>query len=827
MNVDIANYKKGSSLRTQNLLKMLMEKGFSDRSGEWFKESMFPPVDNENLSIIERRAISFRIMLESMVSPENSRTAHTYEIKPGELIVGNIAMGSVGLGKVYPQYMTDEEQRLISVTNRDMQSTFGHNIPDFQRVLKKGLKWIIEYCNKKIEESKYCIACDSKRKNKKIEFFNSVIICCKAVISYANAYAKLAEEYAKNEKNPIRKKELIEIARICKKVPAEKADTFYEAIQSVYFVHLALHSTLDYTSLGRLDQLLEPYLQKDLKNGAITDETALELYECLFVKCAERININPAYFLKQDHSSFGGVFGDNPVFLDQIASANNFLQNIAIGGLTRDGNDASNRSTILILKACANLGLPTPVVDIRLHKNTPKEVLKEIVLSLKQGKNGMPVIFNDNTIVEGLKKNNIPIEECYDYAVDGCWEPILNAKCDWIFGMINFLTILECSLNSGCTFSADPCVLRGAKVSYITKSADQIHSFNELIENVKIHTQFYLDKTMLTAYTFYSVEGSLTPTPFFSSLLGGCLEYGMDKTWGGSDFHITGALGVALPNCANALANIKKYVFDEKKYSLSQVVDALKKNFQGYEEMKNIFLNDNNKYGNNSHDVDNIMKQLLDCFHEVSIKSKKLGDDTFLYKSKEYSERIISNRAICHYEGPSMHEKYGERFNMIFNIGCGTFGQYSFMGKSVGASADGRSKGEPLASNLSPVTGTMKNGLANALASIENLELNRFPAGAVVDFCIDDTSEERDTEYYEIFLKEFVNKNGNIMSITFVDANELNNVFKICEDVRNGKLSPEELHPYAHISVRVGGFNAPFITIPREQQLNYLNRITK
>ena len=405
-------------------------------------------------------------------------------------------------------------------------------------------------------------------RKKKLQFYTAAAICCGAVIDYARAFAALAEAYGQKETDMSRKAELTEIAGICRKVPENPAGSLHEAIQSIYFIHLALHSTLDYMSIGRFDQLLEPYLQQDLKNGTISEGRALELIECFLIKCAERINSNPNYFLKQDHSSFGGVFGDSPVFLDQIASANNFLQNIAIGGLTRDGKDASNKSTLLILRACGSLGLPTPAVNIRIHRTTPGEVLRETVLALRRNRAGLPVIYNDENIVKAFKKNGLPVEECRDYVVDGCWEPILNAKSDWVFGMLNFLTILECSLNSGCTFNTDKSLLLGSKISHRTKPAEDIKSFDELMENIKLHTQFFVDRAILTAYSFYSVEGSVNPTPFFSSLLDGCLESGMDKTWGGAEYHITGALAVALPNCANALANIRKYVFENSKYSL-------------------------------------------------------------------------------------------------------------------------------------------------------------------------------------------------------------------------------------------------------------------
>jgi formate C-acetyltransferase len=139
----------------------------------------------------------------------------------------------------------------------------------------------------------------------------------------------------------------------------------------------------------------------------------------------------------------------------------------------------------------------------------------------------MLAVFNDDIIIDGLSKNGITIEECRDYGVNGCWEPILNAKCDWVFGMVNFLTILECSLNSGCTFSIDSSLLRSGKTSYVTKSASEITKFDELLENVRTHIQFFVDETALQAYSFYSVEDSVNPTPFYLH----SLEAALKKEW--------------------------------------------------------------------------------------------------------------------------------------------------------------------------------------------------------------------------------------------------------------------------------------------------------
>lgn len=804
--------------RIQKLLDNLLNLSLTDRSEEWFRHNMFGDVGNEDCSLIERRAMAFQEMLRAMVNPENSKKTHTYEIKPGELLVGTIPMGSVGLGKVFPNYLSDEEKRLLGVTNRDMQSTFGHNIPGHAKVLENGLKVTAAQCSEKLK---------TEVNENSQAFYRAVLLCCEAVHEYAEAFANLAEADAAKEQDAVRREELTEIARICRKVPWEPADSFYEAIQSVYFIHAALHSTLDYVSLGRLDQLLDGYLQQDLKKGIITEERALELYECLLIKCAERLNSNPAYFEKLDHASFGGVFGVSSVFLDQIASANNFLQNITLGGLTVDGKDACNQSTSLIMEACANLGLTTPIVNLRIGKSSPKHIIQEAVRALRKGRNGMPVIMNDDIIVPGLVDRGIAIEDSRDYGADGCWEPILNAKCDWVFCMVNFLSAMELALNSGCSFTTDPSLLRGVKVSYRTHAADRIKDFDELMDILKTHIQFYMDRSALTAYAYYSVEGSVTPTPFLSALMDDCMDKGLDKTWGGTQYNIIGTLGVGLPNCANALINIEKYVFEEKRYTLQEVVTALKNNYEGHEEMRNLFQNSEYKFGNNNRQADEMMRRLLDIYYECGMKAKELADSTFvdLYNG-EQEKKAAAHRAICGYEGNAMKKKYGEDFSVIMNMGCGTFGQYTLMGKSNGASADGRLRGDALAANFSPSAGTMTHGIGNALETFENLGMSRFSAGVVMDFCIDDTQENRDDEYYERMLETFLQKQGNIITMSFVRETELKEAFEACEKVRGGE-NPDILNRYGHIGVRVGGFNAPYITLPREQQMKYLEKVSR
>ncbi len=822
------NSDVSATTRTQALRSILFKRGMGDRSGEWFKQSMFPPAigkEHADEAIIVRRALAIQAMLEAMTNQENSRSTHSYEIKNGELIVGVIPLGSVGLGKEFPKYLTEDERRLASFSHRDVESVFGHNCPDFTRVLDRGLEDIVQFCDARIEFLQ--IECDhpldsNNGAEKKLEFYRAVKISAEAVVAYAERYAELAEEQVASADNPNQKRELLEIARICRKVPAQPADTFHEAVQCIYFIHLALHSTMNLMSLGRLDQVLQPYYEKD----DISETDAVELLECFFLKCGERQNLTKAYLMKQDHMNFGTALGTNPIFLDQVASANNFMQNIVIGGKDRSGNDACNDCTRLFLQACSNIAIATPTLNIRIHKDTDTNILKAVYECLKEGSNGLPIVYNDDAVVPGLMASGIPEEEALDYVVDGCWEPILNAKGDWTFGMIHMLTVMECALNSGNALTNAEAQLKGSKLAYATPDAEDIESFDQLLDACREHIRFFTDQVALRTYNFYTIEGSVTPTPLFSALLGDCLKKGIDKTWGGADYIIGGIIAIAVPNAANSLSAIKKYVFDEKVYTLSDVREALRKNFAGNELMQKRFQ-EAPKYGNNDADPDVIMKWLMDEFYTAVREADKLADRIFLKRPEtpEEQRRIENLRYLSGYSGPSMKEKFGDQFNILFTAGAGTFGQYASMGGGRAASADGRGANQPVTPNCSPEPGTIRNGIGNMMASMKDLGLERFGAGVVTDICFDERLAE--VNFIVSTLQQFVENDGNILTISLAGAERLQEAYEICEKVRQNLASPTELKPFADLSVRVGGWNAPFISLPKAQQENYIARILK
>ena len=825
----------GSTERVERLLTLLRERGLSNRSEEWFTLDMLPDIAPDeaagDLSLIERRAMAFKGMLEAMTNEAYSQKTRTYEIKPGELLVGIMPMGSLGLGKVFPNYLTPMEKDVAFYASRGVGSVLGHNSPDYSKVLKTGLGGILKICDKRLAamrarrpdliDKHWC-------KWKKFSFFKAVKTCCNAVVAYSVRFAELADRMACDEQDPVRKAELMEIARICRKVPLEPAESFYEAVQSIWTIHLAMHSTVSHLSLGRLDQVLQPYLEKSLAKGEIDEDKARELLECFFIKCAERLNLTMKYAVEQDHQDFGTGMGHSPFLVDQEATINQFMQNIVIGGQTRQGKDATNQCTFLFLDACRQVGLPTPIVNLRLHKNSSKELRKKAVECSLDGDNGLPVIYNDDIIIPAFSRHrDIPLEEARDYVVDGCWEVLMNGKCDFTYNMVNLMTVMECALNGGALLSSGTAQLRGLKMSYLSSLAPQLRTFEDLKKVFVKHLQLFTNKAGMQLYSFYALEGSVTPVPFFSAMLGDCLQKGVDKTWGGADYTIAGMVFIALPNVANSLAAIKEWVYDKGEYSLEEVVQALRNNFEKSDREKEMQgrFEQSPKFGNNLKEVDDIMAWLLDEVDYAVQQSEKLSDYIYLSQPKSAKEqsRVKRLRRMAEYEGASMRRRYGDSFNIIFTAGCGTFGQYVHFGIGCAASADGRKMNQPVAPNFSPYSGTAGNGVGAILESLSNLRLDRFGTGVMLDICLE--KNETNEDLIDNVFSKFMKCNGSIMSLTVVGHSQIDKIYRLCNDVREGNKNPDVLDEYVDVSVRVGGWNGPFVTLTRIQQENYLRRM--
>ncbi|MBI9034005.1 MAG: pyruvate formate lyase family protein [Bacteroidales bacterium] len=933
----------GSTPRINSLIKSMEKRAWADRSSEWFTKDMFADIGNMHTdqSVIVRRALAIEEILKAMTNKElfDGNNPH-YKIRKGELIVGVITLGSLGLGKSFPNYITDQEKDVASVTTKSEMGLFGHDSVNYEVMLQRGLNGIINDCKKELGDIEHKINhynnlfdyCDkieneksftaeifklkskgkatetveslkeifeddknkgnrtiayekeldglfdllenhivtnnneiTKKKNNKQDaeaipylkhikeilsdkrnilhnrrdFYKSVSISCNAVISYAGEFSKLAEEMIQKESNPIRLAELKEIKRICEKVPANPAKTFHEALQSIYFFHLALHSSMNQLSLGRLDQVLQPFYKKE------DEEKQQELFECFLIKCAERLILDSNTFVKQDHLDYGSNLLTIPVPLDQWAESNEFLQNIIIGGQTRDGYDAVNDCTYLILKAFQKTKLYTPTLNARIYKKQLGEgsksakYLNAVAECLYETKNGMPVIGNDEVLIPAMNKySDIPIEEARDYVIDGCWEPLLNGSCDWTFRMFNMLTALECALNGGATLSSNPILLRGQKLSYETPlpaSEDTNIDFGGLKDILKKHIKFFTDNAALSIHKLYVIDQAINPNPLYSALLKGCMENGRDKTWGGAKYKLAGIIPAAVPNTVNTLAAIQKWVYDKKEFKLSDVLDAFRYGYTSddrnkqaiFKKIKCKFQTDSPKFGNNDKKAEEIMQWLLNAFYDCVRKSHALAEEVFLYPVKKGDEeRIMSLRALAGYSGKSLKEEFGKDFRIHITAGMGTFELFDIFGGGNAASADRNKVGDPIARNFAPMVGTTNYSLGHLLSSFKNLGLNRFAGGVITDLCLEESDLGKNgADIVKAVIQNFMHNDGNMMTITISDKKLLSHIYDLCEKNRNGDPEAKvELKQYERVNVRVGGFQMPFITLPPKMQLSYIDR---
>lgn len=933
----------GSNTRINELIKAMEKRAWADRSSEWFTKDMFKKIGDENSdkTVIVRRALAVDEILKAMTNKDlfNGNNPHC-QIRDGELIVGVITLGSLGLGKSFPDYLTTDEMDVASVTTKSEMGLFGHDSVNYDVMLNRGLDGIIEDCNKELYITghkithydtllNYCNKIEndhsfieeihhlklngkateiiksltevieehdekkghrtrtydgslkelfellelhihtnfndiSKAHNAKQEptvfpflkqieeiltskrnillnrqdFYQSVKISCQAVIDYAWRFSELAKEMILDENDPMRKAELEEISRICRKVPAQPAETFHEALQSIYFFHLALHSSMNQLSLGRLDQVLQPYYKKE------DQAKQQELFECFLIKCAERLILDSTTFVKQDHLDYGSNLLTIPVPLDQWAESNEFLQNIIIGGQTREGKNAVNDCTFLILKAFQKTKLYTPTLNARIFNEQLEDndesgkYLNAIAECLHEAKTGMPVIGNDEVLIPAMHKySNIPIEEARDYVIDGCWEPLLNGSCDWTFRMFNMLTALECALNGGATLSSNPILLRGQKTTYQTPqpAVDTSIDFEGLKKILKTHIKFFTDNAALSIYKLYVIDQAINPNPLYSALLKGCMENGRDKTWGGAKYKLAGIIPAGVPNTVNTLAAIKKWVYDKKEFELSDVLDAFRHSYtsddraqqETFKKIKCRFQIDSPKFGNNDKASEEIMQWTVNTFYDCVQESKALAEEVFLNPpTKKNEAKIKSLRALAGYAGKSLKEEFGKDFIINITAGMGTFELFDIFGGGNAASADRNKAGDPLARNFAPMVGTANYSIGHLLSSLKNLGLNRFAGGVITDICLEERDLERNgSAIIKSVIQNFMHNEGNMMSITVSDKKQLGLIYNLCEKNRGGDEQAKiELKQYERVNVRVGGFQMPFITLPPQMQLSYIDR---
>lgn len=758
---------KPLSARLTMLKKQLFESFFEQK--EWWGDDLtiLDREGVETLPMTMRKALAFEKVCKEM----------PIKIHNGELIVGAATMSSVGFGHTFPKYETDEEAAHFAEISLDRKSVWGHHLPYYPKVLSKGYLGIIADIDRELEQI-------DPADQEGIDFLRSSRYCLEAACAVPARYAALAEEMAETEQSDTRRAELLEIARICRKVPMHPAETFHEALQCVWFVHMLLHSTLSYTPLGRIDQYLWPYYEPEEKAGTITRDRALDLIGSFWIKFNERTQFEKSFM--ENHLTFGdwsqGGDPNEPTTTFDMEndadytfgqSANHWLQSATISGLGRDGKDKTNTLSYLLLRSINDLELVSPMISARIHKDSPAEWLSFISGELCEG-GAQPVIFNDDVICKGMiERLHIPQEDAWDYSSDGCWEVLVYGKTEYSYGHIELMPCMEALLNNGRSMNTGNLI--GIDIG--EDGLDKLDTFDKFYEAYFDQVRHRIDSAIQNKLRYYDEVHKIAPEPFLSAMVDDCIENHRDMTHRGARYRFYSLMATGLSHCIDSLSAIKQVVYEEKKVTLREAAEILKNNWEGHEDLRQYCLNRTPKYGNDDARADDILTRFF-------------GD--FCDRADYWNEQIDW---------------------ILVTAGVATFENYPRFGQHAWASFDGRVAHEAVSSNYSPAVGRDKEGITAVVLSSTKPDLTRLNNGCPVDLRVsfNKHTKEECSAIMEGFIKSFRDLGGNIMTITKVDI----------ETLKKAQKEPEK---YLSLRVRLGGLTVYFVQLAREQQDEYMRR---
>lgn len=713
-------------------------------------------VDDEpgfyELPLVVRKARAVRSYLRAM----------PVVVREDQLVMGDIPMSSMGLGRIFPNYATDEEARTAGQHSLSIKSVYGHSIPDHTRVLNEGLDAV---------RADALARAESAPSQELRDFYVAAALACEGPLDLADRYAAALDEAAAAHSDPARAAELREMADRSRRVPREPARSFHDAVQSFWFMHAALHATMDVTPIGRIDQFLYPFLRNDLEVGDITLAKAQELIYSLWLKFNERTLLDPDLF--EYHCEFGEYsLAGQLTHMDNAGGALHWLQELMVGGVDRDGNDATNEISFMALEATQQLQMTNPITNVRFHEGSPPQLLAKAAEVIRSG-GGMPPIFNDSVIIPSLVEMGIPLEDARDYAPDGCWEVLIPGKSEFRYTEIHLLKAVEWAINSGRSIST------GENESIDTGDATRFTSFEQLLDAFKAQLRDYIDVQMRITLDTYGLVSTIAPSPLFSAVLDGCLESGRDYTAGGARYLIHAPLANGVANAADALYAVKTLVFDEAVCDMPTLLSALQANWDGFEALRAQAVGAP-KHGNDEHAVDALAAQLVDFYLEC----------LHGYRTQAW-----------------------DRHRMMLSAGVGTFERYRILGKYIGATPDGRAHGEPISPNLSPSVGSDRSGPLAAVASYAKLPLGALPCGSVLDLKLagGPLQSEEGHAYTEHLLREFLDCGGNILTVTVADH----------ELFRAAQADPRG---HWFVRVRMGGWQGYFVALDAEHQAHHMAR---
>ena len=702
----------------------------------------------------------------------STRGNSPFDISEEEIRIVSEEISPYWVGKTFHENfaksLDEETTRLTYNPDKELTSRYIVNetasfrsslqwVHDYEIVMEKGFKGIREEAEQRLAELDEFSPIDYTEKK---PFLEATIITCDAIVLWANRHADLAEQLAQTEENEKRKSELLKIAEICRYVPENPPRTFYEAMQAQWFTQMfsrVEQKTGTIISNGRMDQYLYPFYKKDIEAGRITDDEVQELFECMWVAMAQFIDL----YL----SETGGAFNEGYAHWEAVT----------IGGQTRDGRDATNELTYILLKSKREFPLNYPDLAARIHTRSPKHYLYEVAETIKAGE-GFPKLLNDEDIIPLLLSKGAKFDEAYDYSVSGCAECRMPNRDTYTSpnAYINFAAAMEMVVYNGRMLKYGDELL-GLETGEFT----EFQSFEEVLEAYRKQAKNFIKHAFIQQHEIIRLRAQHFASPLGSALHKLCRDTYTDlhqpKIEGGIDLGYFEYMGFA--TVIDSLAAIKKVVFEDKAVTLAELKEAMEHNYQGYERIRQLMLHAPS-YGNDDPYTDWIGK-LLDR------------------------------------DGQEMSEKYGNELGVHMDLRIVPFTSHVPFGKVVSATPNGRLAYIPLSDGSSASQGMDLSGpTAVLLSNYATKNYDRLEhAGRLINIKLSPACVKgrEGTEKLVQFIEAWRD-----LKLWHIQFNVLNT-----DTLRKAQKHPEQ---YRNLLVRIAGYSAYFTELTKDLQDDLISR---
>lgn len=588
----------------------------------------------------------------------------------------------------------------------------GHTVAD-DKIYKKGF---LDF-KRELEESLANLDFfEDEEAYDKQEQLKAMLICVDAIITFARRHAELALELASKESDPKRKRELEKIAEISFRVPAHKPRTFWEALQTYWYVHLGVITELntwDSFNPGRLDQHLYPFYKKDIEEGILTREQAKELLQCFWIK----FNKQPA------PPKVGITLAESGTYTD--------FANINIGGMKPDGTDGVNEVTYLLLEVVDEMRLLQPSSNIQVSRKNPDHFIKKAGEIIRKGW-GQPSVFNADGIVQQLLRQGKSLIDARCGGASGCVESGAFGKESYILtGYLNLVKILEITLHNGI----DPRT--GRQLGIKTGDPASFKTYDELFEAFKKQLEYFVDIKIKGNNIIERLYATNMPAPFLSIIINDCIQKGKDYNAGGARYNTTYIQGVGIGSLTDSLSSIKHHVFESKVLTMEEMLKALKDNFVGHERIHQLVLNRTPRYGNDDDRADQIMREAFETYRQL-VEGRK--------NTKGGVYRINMLPTTCHV----------------------------YFGSVIGATPDGRKASQPLSEGISPVQGADRHGPTAVIKSASKMDHSKT-GGTLLNMKFSPQVLEGDEGLEKLvhLIRTYFRMDGHHIQFNVIDSNTL------------------------------------------------------